>query len=658
MVMMKTPAAASRRLLEQIRAGAGAAPSTPQEAPAASVPADRFGSLLTRLKGGLSLRGGGTAGGAIGIVETEDGFILAQCSAGRQPRLEGIRYYALPQGVEPGSAEAMLRLAEVLDVFAADRASMQLWSSLSTDDGEVYFLRLPRVKSGELDTVALLSARKKKNFDPAQSVFDFRVTGECPDKSGMRLAAVGMAQPQSRVTEHRRRFQQAGIHLSGLTDSSLSLYALYASGWLAAPWERTILVEVLRDMTQIVIMSRGAVLMRRVVRTGVSALEESMQEADAAADSPLAAEGVYEIDAAPDISLLGALGWEDGEGGMSRDAEADVPPPHRHAAPVSRQTEDLIAHGPQSEEEAERMRAALHPVMLRLAHQLDRTRAHCVNSGDISSVEGVLLVAPAGVMAPMLAVFEEEMGVPCLPLRLDGDASAGARTDLKELLARQEPSAVLEAIGLALSSAVIPNVLMTYLDRRRAQRHLLLARYCMAGSLLLALGMAAVAVGELAGWRAASVDAAALEAEIAAWPEQFTAETLRREVEALRLLHSRGAALLPRRLPAAIMSELAHIAPASISITEASFMLNAEAAGKMAEKQRSGRRGQAQPDAGKGGRAAMFKGIAYGGMLERETALAEFLGLLEDSPLVTSMNFQKDAATDERVSFTITCRIP
>ena len=87
-------------------------------------------------------------------------------------------------------------------------------------------------------------------------------------------------------------------------------------------------------------------------------------------------------------------------------------------------------------------------------------------------------------------------------------------------------------------------------------------------------------------------------------------------------------------------------------------MLNAEAAGKMAEKQRSGRRGQAQPDAGKGGRAAMFKGIAYGGMLERETALAEFLGLLEDSPLVTSMNFQKDAATDERVSFTITCRIP
>lgn len=598
----------------------------------------------------------------IGITRVRDGFLLAQCAPGPFPRLEGLRHFQLPEGVKPRSTEYMAFLASALKSFCGKFDKKTLCTTLPANIGNVFFLNLPKAKGNELDAVALLAARKDEPFDIDKSVFDFRIVEGFMDKGVERLSAIAIALPQSRVAEIRHRCLQAGIRLSGLTSGQIPLYSLYTSGWLTTPWETYAVVEILHENTHILVMRGKSVLLRRMVRTGTAAFVETLQEISSSPspktkkpvfDSPQ--DPVYEIDAAPSVSLMDALSWDNGEqkkevAGESTDTDSEEP--FSPGIPDS-EMEMLLRHGAKDEQDELLLRRSLTAVVRRLARQVETTISHSINSGEIAGVQGIIIAGPEGCMDMLINSLHEETGLPCTPQRLDGRATIEARREIAAALKSCDYASVLSAIGLPLAYGVTPNALLTNSDIRKASKHLVYAKSCIAAGLLLALGMGGIAASEFAGWISARSEAQALDGQIQGWKEKLSPEILKKEMADLTLLHQEGKDLLPRRLAGAFVSELASIVPPSVRITDMSLSLKPDTSTAGATR-RNTAANRKEADIG---RLAILKGVAYGSMLDRETRLAEFFNLLEHSPLVKSLSVQKDPVLGDAISFSVTCRI-
>lgn len=76
-------------------------------------------------------------------------------------------------------------------------------------------------------------------------------------------------------------------------------------------------------------------------------------------------------------------------------------------------------------------------------------------------------------MALALKRFESALGLPCRPLRFEGQAMPGAAADLEKALSSPANENLLQAIGLSLSApAYTPNAVMTCKDRKSRERQM------------------------------------------------------------------------------------------------------------------------------------------------------------------------------------------
>ena len=124
-------------------------------------------------------------------------------------------------------------------------------------------------------------------------------------------------------------------------------------------------------------------------------------------------------------------------------------------------------------EEEEGLLLRLSQPLGRLARQLERTADHFRNAMSMPNIQGVIVFAPGGCMALALKKFESTLGLPCRPLRFDGQTTPGAATDLEKALSGSADESLLQAIGLSLSApAYTPNAIMTYKDQKSRERQM------------------------------------------------------------------------------------------------------------------------------------------------------------------------------------------
>ena len=263
---------------------------------------------------------------------------------------------------------------------------------------------------------------------------------------------------------------------AGITSSGIATQNLFASGWLVRPWDHFALAVVGEDSTRIEIFSSSSIALSRTIRTGLRSLVSALQESAPAPQT---------VGLAPDTTGLAADAPSTGDAfplirqPASPLRELSLLPPQPEAAQAVAAPEKglsseealrrLCANRPEEEEVLLRR---LSQPLGRMARQIERTADHFRNAMNMPAIEGVVVFAPGGCLSLARTTFERLIGLPCLPLRLDGKAAPGAAVDLEKALREEADSGLLQAVGLSLSAAsYTPNALMTYRDRQLQERH-------------------------------------------------------------------------------------------------------------------------------------------------------------------------------------------
>ncbi len=304
-------------------------------------------------------------------------------------------------------------------------------------------------------------------------------------------------------------------------------------------------------------------------------------------------------------------------------------------------------------EEEERLLLRLSQPLGRLARQLERTADHFRNAMGMPNIQGVIVFAPGGCMALALKKFETSLGLPCRPLRFDGQTTPGAATDLEKALARSADESLLQAIGLSLSApAYTPNAIMTYKDQKSRERQMRIT-FLSIGLTTVVLMLLLAFCGKLyMGYLDEKAHKAELESRIASWPVLYTPDQLRNNLADTQKWQVQARTLAKRRIAAALMTELSTITPEAIHITGMRVTFKDVNPGKQ-----EARRGTKKPSEPEESAVAVLTGSVAGDMLQRESQLAEFLSQLEHSPMVLSLVVEKQQTDTEILSFVATLRL-
>lgn len=676
-----TQATATQKLLDHIRRTPPSGDAPRSSAPLRLPPAPRrslFGKERT-----------------IVGVEVGNGWIsLAQRRAGNAPLLEAVRTVRIPDGMDwdtPGCAD---RVREALNGFLPDGGrESEIWVRLPDGQDELRHYRIPKVSLKDRDAVAKMTASREKAFDEAETLFDYRVEGEVLDKGVPRLPVTAMIANKNAVARLKRALAPAGIEPVGITSANIYPQNLFASGWLACPWDHFAFADIGEDSTRIEMFSGSTIALSRTIKTGLRSLVSALQETHHPAPSP-AAPAAPSAPASVSMPTHLPLDAFD-EFGSQPPAQAPVSSfaPDTDAFPLLLQPEaaqrDIPLQQPRlplldaapaydvpdeslsyeeglrllcddthrTAEEGEALLLRLSQPLGRLARQLERTADHFRNAMGMPNIQGVIVFAPGGCLPLALRKFEAILGLPCHPLRFDGQTTPGGMTDLEQALSGGTDTGLTQAIGLCLSSPrYTPNAIMTYKDQQLRERQMRIT-FLSFGVTTVALMLLLAFCGKLyMGYLDGRKAKAALEERIASWQTLYTPDQLRENLAATQKLQTQARRLAKRRTAAALMAELSAITPDAIHLTGMRVTFNDVKPGK--PDARPAQRGNARAQQGPEESAvAIVTGTVTGDMLQRESRLAEFLSHLEHSPMVLSLLVEKQQTDADILSFVATLRL-
>lgn len=641
----------------------------------------------------------------VGVDVRKGRISLAQRRAGGTPLLEAVQSFEIPENMDwetPGCAE---RVRGALNAFLPHGGrDADIWVRLPDGQDELRHYRIPKVSPKDRDAIAKMTAIREKPFDEAQTVFDYRADAEVLDKGVPRLPVTAMIANKGAVDTLRHELAGAGVSPAGITSGNIYAQNLFASGWLSSPWEHFAFADIGEDSTRIEIFSGTTIALSRTIKTGLRSLVTALQESHGGGRKktppPVAPPPM------PQHLPLEELGGElaGSRSGPQQAVSSFTPPtdpfplilqpeslplelsfpqqrpigmdaaplsavpPVSAAPPASASFAEerpydelsyeeglrLLCEGRRrTPEEEEGLLLRLSQPLGRLARQLERTADHFRNAMGMPNIQGVIVFAPGGCMALALKKFESTLGLPCRPLRFDGQTTPGAATDLQKALSGTADASLLQAIGLSLSSpAYTPNAIMTYKDQKSREQQMRIT-FLSIGITTVALMLLLAFCGKLyMDYLGEKAHKAELESRIASWPVLYTPDQLRNKLTDTQKWQMQARTLAKRRIAAALMTELSSLTPEGIHLTGMRVTFKGVNPGE-----RGAQRGAKGTPAPEESAVAVLTGSVVGDMLQRESQLAEFLSQLEHSPMVLSLIVEKQQTDTEILSFVATLRL-
>ncbi|MEG1609602.1 MAG: hypothetical protein RR317_00265 [Bilophila sp.] len=539
--------------------------------------------------------------------------------------LEGVRAVRIPDGTNwttPGCAE---RVREELSRLLAScpfrvsdalsgEAGVQLWLQLDENTNETLQYRIPKTRPRDRDTVALLTACKEAPFDEASCLFDYRVDGDVLERGVVRVPVTALVAPQKAVTALQTATAPLGCTPTGITSALLSMRNLYASDWLACPWERFAFVEVSAAFIRILLFSQGRLLLIRTPRPGWYSLVNALQKTKRPPATLQNPDGVVSADALEQLFLC-------------------------HSA----------------EEEAE-LRARLDQPLQKLKQKLEETLSYATER-DQPAMQGIVLSAPRACAALLQATFEEIL--PCQRLQFCGAATEQGRKDLEHASATVPEAHLLRAIGLCLSdNARTPNALMTSATRRQQVQHTHIARLALASALVLTLLIGLASVQTYRTLLHLHQEQRALQTHLAGFTQLFKPDDVRTTLALAKQRYAVLRTVEKRRLVVALISELAATTSDTILLSglRVTFPSVLGALSEDTSLQYTPAVSPSTPSANTVAPSAVvvISGSVSGDLLQRESQLAEYLNRLGQSPLTLSLHIEKQQDSTETLSFVAT----
>ena len=525
----------------------------------------------------------------IGLVYDNDGIFISRTHnlLLGEPYLEGLYFAPYPAGTDASDLDQRVECAvRALRTFVPDYAKCKIWAMLLKC--EVCILSLPDAKEEERDGIALLKASQQAKFDPADIVFDYRLTTSSKAAKGTALKALGLVGSKATVDHLVESFRRFNVELAGVTSTKFAAATLLSPAFGPMPWKNFATLHISDDLSILSLLSDGEIRQQRTINYGRSLFLSKVTEK---------------------LALREAHQNITTDSGRAR---------LLHAASA------LLANPMPTDEERQLLEESLSESIHRMVSYIARTVNYYQRVEKGKPLEGIIVTASHGVEQALHAEVERTLGIPSIAYEFPAARSEAAEVGMRNIAGLFKSSAMVSAISMGFADESIPNLLATP-EVRRAQRRFHLVQNAVAATVgVISATLVAAGLYLAWGWWSAVKDASVLKRQLAAVTKPITPAMLKSETAKLAALEKDGAELLKKRRFAALMAEIAAIKGDDIFIT--SMTLTDAAASGTSRGSSHNSRSLAQAA---GLRVLTISALLYQTPAERETALANFLSRLE-----------------------------
>lgn len=615
-------ASSTGRLLELIRKGDATRPALrPGPAPSGQPGPGRWSIPLLRPLKERRVLGVEWRGRCLYLAESRHG------RAGL-PVLQGVQAIRIPAGIRPGDdAFSSFLRQQILD-FCGPAPDLEVWAALPDEHAEHWHFRIPKVSAKERDDVAFWTARKEREFDERQSVFDCTIGGEIIEKGVPKLPVTATLAVRAALGEVRNIVQRAGFALAGAATRVIASHNLFTTGWLDPATEQFAVLHIDEESTRIDIYSTSQVVLSRMVKTGFASLARALVESSAGTAAPLSDAEARALLLRDSACILPATGQGAmGQGSTGQPVPVPAAPTHLAAQP------------------APDIGASIAPAVERLVRQFERTMDHFANTLGYPAVSRMFLSTPGGCLQQLVDEFGRQVGIPCAALNCQrGPATPGAELDIAKL-----PSDCAEAqwaIGLSLSDDErTQNCVNTFRERKQARQRERLRLAVAVGSMVVVLCTAIFASVQGAALLSARNERDGLRQQLTAYGETTDKARLLAASAKGKALRMAVQSMSNRQVSVALLSELAAVTPSGVRLSglRLTQLDDAHASGAKDAKGKGAQKADKSDAATQATAMAVVTGVVAGDMLQREAMLADFLYRLERSPMVLSVTVEKKA---------------
>ena len=485
------------------------------------------------------------------------------------------------------------------------RKTAEIWFALPPSRGEIWSIRVPRVKK-DLGSVVYWSARKEKNFDPQQYIFNFR-PGREVDEGGVRKlqAEICLASAED-IRKYQQLITGTGYRLRGITLPAFSLDNLFQHSRDAYLDKSYAILNIGEDSSSIKFYSGGTVLFSRVIRIGQDSFLDSVSLEHSRQDQ----EG-------PDISQLQDSSWEahPEENRGNREKALQILRQMQH------DTRESTGDGAHS---SSRMPDLIHPAMERLSRQLERTIDQLVKVMGHPAPEELFICGKIAFLQGVADFFSESLDIPAQILDVPFSPYIQAESTISQM-DPDERLPLVSAVGLSMPWSGTVNFLHTAMDKEREAA-------AMRNTNLVAAGcaMAFVVVVGYWAWMGHQLEQAreetlSLQDQLREYSPRLTREMLQGLVEEHREFKDTVKSRAERLQAVALIGEIGRITPEDFRLLEMILELDSQAG----EEERR--------------QSLIVEGFIPGDDNTFETRMTSYLVDLRNSPLFRNARIQSSS---------------
>lgn len=576
---------------------------------------------------------------------------------------------AIPDGVAPGSPEFVALLRRTLSDLCGQGAVPRIWAAAQSSRANVQFITIPKVASRQVDNAVYWTAKKEMAFDDASVVFDFERRGDVTEKGATKIGALAYTAPRDAVEVVRGDFARAGFALTGLTLEPFAHQNIVRRKLAPGNAATMANLHVGQNWSRLEIYSGGNLMFVRVIKTSMSGMVQSVQEALEAhmrssaqtkQDAPLANAGGSASDE-PGLSLsremaaapLFDLDTQEPEGGglvLELDAEPlpalDEPeaPSPEVSAQQAREVFDGIVYGCERLDDChpgaglgpDDVMAMLEPVASRLVRQVEMTLKHYRESLGYEAVTGITVSGFLGASPLFIRYIGEQTGLACEPL----DPLAGREASGRDADGRQWPaSAWSQALGLALSDvSITPNMLCTYVAKAATHTSRLLEQWSLVGLAAVLAAMAFFSFDASSKLRVLTREREALRNEMTVLGATADIANLSRISAELQAKRTYIRGYVARNRAAGVIEQALALTPDGVTLGTITYEDGPPPV--TAKRQQPGKDAPAQKKADNVSRVVL-EGMVSGDARLFDSMLASYVVALEGSPLIEDVSVKK-----------------
>jgi Tfp pilus assembly PilM family ATPase len=328
------------------------------------------------------------------------------------------------------------------------------------------------VPAKQIANAVYWSHKRVAPHNEKESVFDYEILGETKDGGASKLEVISFTAPKREVQNLKEIFSKSGFPLAGIAIVPFGVQNLLRTHWIDSRVKNLSSLYIGRDWSRIDIFSGGNLVMSRGIKAGIKTMGAAIRGEldDSGSDLTLELpepEDLVETAPVADKSHIDAEQAEKIFFGLIHDA-----------SPMA--TEDTGLEP--AEEEVFKM---MLPALERLVRQVERTFEYFTANFENERVEKIYISSGIRPHKRIVDHIGDHLGLPRDTIDPFA-AKPGFLGDITGPASATERSSFAPAMGMALSNNTItPNFLFTYQEKAKTGSSRRLGRIALAGFILL-----------------------------------------------------------------------------------------------------------------------------------------------------------------------------